>query len=255
MFRKARHSAYRDDDPRIVLALRYATEPQPGPWGAFLTGYAVYSVIAGSLMLGTLEMPEASKPPERRVQRIFIPARRARVRKDPPPRKALISKAAGAQLNDPVEEPPVPGRVDLNAIQISLVEDEANEIPEVIRQQFGEIALVERNDPATAHYVFKPPYWQMSDEIQDVSGMMRIAMIPTSRWALLQSLASSHSISMEKYEVDALFDGRFIACLERQIRKKADETPNAGRVLAALLIFSSSGSCGINVVNLEFTSR
>ena len=42
---KTRHPAYGDDDPRIVLALRAATEPPPRQWNFFVTGCAVECVL------------------------------------------------------------------------------------------------------------------------------------------------------------------------------------------------------------------
>ena len=150
--------------------------------------------------------------------------------------------------------PPAKGRVDMNSIEIS-VQDDTNELPEVVRQQGRVLALVERGDQSIAHYIFEPPDWIMRDQIVDVSGRIRFAMIPPSRWELLRSLAGSHSIEMEKYQVDALFDSGYARCLEQEIRKRADLSSNQGRVRAAVLAFTSSRGCGIDVVNLEFSGR
>ena len=45
----------------------------------------------------------------------------------------------------------------MNSIEISVVDDTANQLPEVVRQQQGILALVEREDQAIAHYISNLP--------------------------------------------------------------------------------------------------
>jgi hypothetical protein len=257
MFKKARHPAYTDDDPRIVLVLRWATEPQPGPWIPFLIGCGAFGIAMAILTVGALDLStEEERVPPRQVTRLFIPAPRKgeQARQHPAKTQPTASKALQPEL-DPVKLPPMKGRVDMNSIEISVLDDSSDELPEVVRQQGGVLALVEPGDQSMARYTFKPPDWRMSDRFEDVSGRIRFSMTPASRWALLRSLADSHSIAIEKYHVDALFDSGYARCLEQEIRKRADLSPNPGRVRAALLMFTSSRSCGIDVINLEFSSR
>jgi hypothetical protein len=253
IFKRARNPAYTDDDPRIVLVLRWATEPPPAPWIPFLIGCSAFAIGMGVLTVGALDFsPEVLHPPGP-VTHLFIPPPRTVNQVRQPPVLKTQAKAPGP-IQDPVDLPLARGRVDMNSIEIS-VRDDTNELPEVVRQQGGVLALVERGDQSIAHYIFEPPDWTMRDQIVDVSGRIRFAMIPPSRWELLRSLAGSHSIEMEKYQVDALFDSGYARCLEREIRKRADLSPNPGRVRAAVLVFTSSRSCGIDVVNVEFSGR
>ena len=255
MMKRERHPAYTDDDPRIVLVLRWATEPQPGPWIPFLVGCSAFGVAMGLLTVGALDLSPGEMQPPRKITRLFIPALRSveQARHHPAKARPIASKALQPEL-DPVT-PPLKGRVDMNSIEISVLDDSGDELPEVVLQQGGVLALVERDDQSMARYTFKPPDWRMSDQIEDVSGRIRFSMPPASRWSLLRSLADSHSIAIENYQVDALFDSRYALCLEQEIRKRADLSPNPGRVKAAVLVFTSSRSCGIDVVNLEFSSR
>ena len=253
--KRVRNAAYTDDDPPIVRALRFATEPQPRPWGPFLTGYGVFAVVLGALTISTLGPPRPEKPKPHQITRLFVPARRTESRDHPPEKKRLVSKETRPAVPPPIDLPPVNGKVDLSAIEISVLSDSSNQLPEVMRQQRGTLALVERSDQAVAHYTFEPPDWKMNDEITDVSGRIRFSISPPFTWDLLRSLSGVTAIQMEKYQVDALFDGGYARCLEQEIRKRADAEPNPGRVKAAVLVFTSSRSCGIDVVNLEYTGR
>jgi hypothetical protein len=250
IFNKARHPAYTDDDPRIVLVLRWATEPQPTPWKPFLMSCGAFAVIFGFLTAAALDLPPEEVSQPTRVTQLFVPPPRSveQVSQTHP----MASNVLRPELAS-VVLPPIKGRVDMNSIQISV--RDGDELPEVVRQQGGVLALVERNDRSMARYTFKPPDWIMSDQFEDVSGRIRFSMTPASKWALLRSLADSHSIRIENYQVDALFDSRYARCLEQEIRKQADLSRNPGRVRAAVLVFTSSRSCGIDVVNLEFAGR
>jgi hypothetical protein len=262
LFERKRNAAYTDDDPPIVLSLRYATEPPPQPWPALFTGGLLHVLTLGLLLVDSFavpsEIPKPSRPP---VTKLFIPPRpRATPEKQPPPppekKSPVVASAAPRPKREdppPPEPPAVKDRVDMQSIEISVLEDAANELPEVIRRQQGILALVEPGDQSIAHYVFEPPDWKMRDRIADVSGRIRFSMSPPSRWALLRSLAERHSIDMEKYQVDALFDGAYQDCLKSEIRRSAEASPNAGRVRSAVLVFNSSRSCGIDVVKLEFS--
>jgi hypothetical protein len=139
----------------------------------------------------------------------------------------------------------------MNAIQISIAADSSNQLPEVLRQQGGMLAFLEAKDPSIAFYTFRPPEWHMQDGMVDISGKMRFSMKPASKWPLLQSLASSNGIAMDRFEVDALFDGKFAGCLQQEIQKSAAGA-GKGRVRAVTLVFSSERRCGVDVLNVQF---
>lgn len=253
---KTRHPAYTDQDPRIVLALRAATEPNGRRWNSFLTGCALESVF---LMLAVLAEGEygriARQPPKpvktKPIAFLYIPRTRPRTSNPPPPAAPVASRRVSRPLEDPAPQP-MKVKIDMSSIEISVADDVANEIPAVVRQQNGRLALLEPDDPMYARYTFEPPDWRMQEGIVDVSRKIRFTMTPSSRWPLLQSLATTNGIKMERYQVNALFDGAFSACLQREIGNHTISSSGAGRVRAVLLAFNSSRSCGIDVLNVEF---
>jgi hypothetical protein len=113
------------------------------------------------------------------------------------------------------------------------------------------LAFLEATDPSIAFYTFQPPEWRLQDGMVDITGKMRFSMKPPSKWPLLRTLASSNGISMDRFEVDALFDRKFAGCLQQEIQKTAAGS-GKGRVRAVTLVFSSEGRCGVNVLNVEF---
>jgi len=255
---KTRHPAYGDDDPRIVLALRAATEPPPRQWNFFVTGCAVECVLLSLAVLSEAGLgADASQPPRpsksRSVTMLYIP-RPGRTSPTPPPPAPLASRRAPSAPLYPSlpPAPPVKVKIDMSAIAISIVDDTANQLPAVVRQQNGTLALLDLDDPSYARYVFEPPDWRLREGIVDVRRRIRFTMTPPSRWPLLQSIAASNGIQMERYQVNALFDGAFSECLEREIRNHAIASAGSGRVSAVVLAFNSSRSCGIDVLNVEF---
>jgi hypothetical protein len=257
--RKTPNPAFTKDDPPIVHSLRYATEPPPKPWGSVLTGCLMQGLVFGILFAASFaSSPGPGRQDDGRVTTLVPAPRGADRREQLPPERKTLSPAPGAarpKREDPSDPPPVEDRVDMNSIEISIADDNTNQLPEVVRQQQGILALVDREDQSIAHYTFEPPDWRMRDRMVDVSGRIRFSMTPPTRWALLQTLADRHSIAIEKYQVDALFDIAYTSCLEREIRKQADASPQRGRVRAAVLVFTSSRSCGIDVVDLKFTGQ
>jgi hypothetical protein len=258
MFTKTRRPdpAYTDDDPRIVVALRMATEPRARRWNFFLTGCVVESVLLFIAILseagfGTVA-PQTPKPAKAAAPTLlYVPPLRKPHADQPPPPNTLAGRRVPRLLTDPAP-PATKVKIDMSAIEISVVDDAANEIPAVVRQQNGRLALLDADDPSYARYTFKPPDWQMSEQMEDVSRRIRFTMTPPSKWPLLQTLAASNGIKMERYQVNALFDGAFSDCLEQEIRNHTIASPGAGRVSAVVLAFNSSRSCGIDVLNVAF---
>jgi hypothetical protein len=252
----SRHSVasdYRDGDPPVVASLRWATEPHPRSLGGFLASGAFYAVVLVSL---TVVIPFGKDPKEKRVVRktanLYIPPvrRPSEIRKRPPI-KVISPSAPKIPLEDPIAAPP-PKRLDMNSIEISIAEDVGNQLPEVVRQQGGMLAFIDRKDQSIARYIFEPPDWTMRESILDISDKIRFSMIPASKWLLLSRLAQSHGIDLERFEAGALFESDYRGCLEQEIRSYVASGRNSGRVQSALLAFNSKGGCGIDVISVQF---
>ena len=97
IFKRARDPAYTDDDPRIVLVLRWATEPQPAPWIPFLISCGAFGIGMAILTVGAVDIAREGLNPPRRLTHLFVPAPRTvdQVRQ-PPVLRTQVSKAPGA---------------------------------------------------------------------------------------------------------------------------------------------------------------
>ena len=226
-----------------------ATGANHEEWKSFFTAVSVealcfMTLLGGLPSFGHPHKPIETKPPPTRVTTlVFRPA----AGQQPPPASAIRSAPT---------VPVIPSghsgiKVDMTTIQISVADDSSDQITKVLSQQGGMLGFLEASDPSIALYTFRPPEWRMQNQMVDVSGQMRFSMKPPSRWPLLQSLASSNGIAMDRFEVDALFDRKFAGCLQQEIQKTAART-GTGRVRAATLAFTAEGRCGINVLNVEF---
>jgi hypothetical protein len=258
MFAKTtRHPAYTDDDPRIVLALRAATEPPPRRWKVFARGCVAEFVLLSLVVLGDTDFgPRTEEPPKPRTPThttlLYIPpvAPPASQAPPPPPPNAAAVRTLPAVPVDPgLASAKV--KVEMSAIVISVEDDVGNQLPAVLKQQNGTLALLEAKDPTFAHYTFTPPDWRMEERVVDVSRKVRFTMLQPSRWPMVQSLIAGSGITMERYQLCALFDRGFYRCIEQEIRNHAGASAE-GRVHTVKLAFNSSRSCGIDVLNVEF---
>ena len=162
--------------------------------------------------------------------------------------QALAATAAAA----PVAVSKVP--VDMNSIELSFATDTSNQLPEVIRQQRGVLALVDKSDPTIARYVFDPPHWAFHAGIVDISDKVRFAMYAPERWAAVNALAAEHGLQLDQFEVSALFETGYTSCLRDAISLRAtgDRRGAGARVTAARLAFSAVSPCGVNVLEVSF---
>ena len=253
--KKLRHPAYTDDDPRIVLALRAFTEPRPRLWNFFLQGCAVEFLLLSLAILsdaGLTARESRPQKPARTTKTTVLYMPRARPQVPPPPQSS--PPRTGRRVPRVLEDPALPAakvKLDMRAIEIS-VEDDTSELPAVVRQQNGMLALLEVDDPRFARYTFAPPDWHMQEGVVDVSRKIRFSMSPVSQWPLVESLVVGSGIKMERYQMNALFDSDFARCLEQEIRNHAGISTGSGRVHVVRLAFNSSRSCGIDVLNVEF---
>jgi hypothetical protein len=164
---------------------------------------------------------------------------------------SLVSPAATASLA--VEKVPV----DMSSIELSFATDTSNQLPEVIRQQRGVLALVDKSDPTIARYVFEPPQWAFHSGIVDISDKVRFAMYAPERWAAVNELAAEHGLHLDQFEVCALFETNYTSCLRDAIsvRATSDRHGAGARVTAARLAFSAVSPCGVDVLEVSFANR
>jgi hypothetical protein len=200
-----------------------------------------------------------TRPEEaRRVQVLYIPARATAPAEPEKPKtksKSNSPVAAPKRVRDLPPLPPVERRVDMNSIEISVALDTANQLPDVIRDQGGVLALVDRDDQSIARYIFEPPNWTMREAITDVSSKVHFSMSPSEQWALLRDLERRYGIEFDHYVVSALFNSDYSGCLQREIKKRADASHTEGNVKSALLVFTSSQPCGIDVLHVSSTTE
>jgi len=146
--------------------------------------------------------------------------------------------------------------VDLNSIRLSFAPDLRNELPQVVQDQHGMLALLDKEDRTVAHYLVRPPGWEMEERIQDVSRTLRILMDPPEKWAVFRNVARHYGIDLSRYQACALFDLGFRHCLKNAILAKASAaSAHSGRVRSARLAIVADRPCGIAVLEVSFEAK
>ena len=196
-------------------------------------------------------LPAPAKP-KPSVQAAAKPAQAAQPRIQQPD-----SLRASPQLRLPEPGPAPPSqevRVDMNSIQLSFADDVTNQLPGVVERNRGMLALIDKEDPAIARYVIEPPDWIVRETLLDVSRKVCFAMYPPQKWRLLQSVARSSGLRLDRYQVCALFESPYNQCLQEAIRSKAAAVSGGGkvRVQSARLAFEGGSHCGVAVLEVSF---
>ena len=145
----------------------------------------------------------------------------------------------------------------LSAIQLDFDDDVGGRLPEVVRQEHGTLALLDKENPDIAHYLFQPPAWEPRNAVVDVSARLRLWMDPPEKWALFRSLAHSYGIALDQFRAGALFDVSYGRCLQDAIGRAAEiRHPGVrARVLEARLRFAVDRPCGIEVVEVTLAKN
>jgi len=172
----------------------------------------------------------------------------------------LPSFATGREKSPPE---PVPGlfpeqAVNLSAIQVSFADDVSGQLPAVLRDQHGMLALLGREDDSTVtQYVFRPPAWEMRGAVVDVSSNLRILMDPPRKWALWREIAARYGIDLERYRAYAVFSIVYRRCLMEAIRDRAlaRGLRPGGRVSAVRLAFTADRPCGVEVLEVSLANK
>lgn len=186
---------------------------------------------------------------------VFVPAK---TELSVPPRTdrnpALSSYGAAAVPAPSIISPDV--AVDFSALRISFAPDLRNELPQVVRNWHGSFALLDKQDRMIAHYLIRPPGWDVVDDISDVSRSFQILMDPPEKWTVLRAVASRTGIDLHRYQAAALFDSTFRRCLKEAILTKASTLSHAsGEVATARLAIAPAGPCGIEVLEVSLARR
>lgn len=196
--------------------------------------------------LPALVVDRVNRPaPARSAATIFAPpppADTPEAQPDPPPEIAP-SEARLEQPRVPLPEPPPPDApVNLSSIQLSIADDVHGQLPNVVQAQGGYLALLDKEDPTIASYVFKGPDWEPLQTTRDVSRMLRIEMYPPRMWAVFRD-AAEHGIALDKYRAFALFGIGYRSCLQNAIRRSA----KGAKVSAVVLEVAPDSPCGFQV--------
>jgi hypothetical protein len=152
------------------------------------------------------------------------------------------------------EQPEV--RVDLGTVRITFAADSRHQLPQVVEDQQGMLALLDRKDTTIAHYLVQPPDWAAHEGVEDISRNLRVFMDPPEEWAVFRKLAIDQGINLSLYQASALFDDTFRHCLKNAIISKASSQPGrSGNVLSARLAVVASQPCGIEVLEVSFAAH
>lgn len=187
------------------------------------------------------------RPPT--ATRVFTPPSEAAVRTAQ--RAALLAPGMTAA---PERHGDFPNTVpDLSAIELRFADDVGGKLPDVVQRQNGMLALLDKDDPTIARYLFRPPDWEARKDVVDVSSMLCLWMDPPERWAVFRGLASRYGISLGGYRAGALFDISYRRCLQEAIAREAEiERPGSpARVVTARLAFAADQPCGIRVLEVS----
>jgi hypothetical protein len=234
-------------------------ELRPGlPWRGLILSIVLHGLGFGPLFVHSVgpAQPDDSRAALQRSIPLFVPkpvlaeAVQARIQQPD-------SLRASPQLRLPEPGPAPPSqevRVDMNSIQLSFADDVTNQLPGVVERNRGMLALIDKEDPAIARYVIEPPDWIVRETLLDVSRKVCFAMYPPQKWRLLQSVARSSGLRLDRYQVCALFESPYNQCLQEAIRSKAAAVSGGGkvRVQSARLAFEGGSHCGVAVLEVSF---
>jgi len=228
------------------------------PWRSYASSSAfhVLALLLSVVLTSGADVAGSNVPP----LRTSIPFGPGAVHSLPPARTIVpVIASPSPQLQetsaDPVHEQPEV-KLDLGAVRLTFVNDSRHQLPQVVEEQQGMLALLDLKDNTIARYLVQPPAWEAAERIEDVSRSLRIFMDPPEEWAVFRNVASNQGIDLRQYRACALFDEGFRRCLKNAILAKASSVRGAsGRVSSVLLAIAASQPCGIEVLEVSFAAR
>jgi len=248
----------KDDSQALVRALSWQV-PGFRPWRGLAGSALLHALLALPFIGAAISFipARASGPPPKTIAMpLFTPGKG-----DSPPQRRriamppVLSLRATAPLAASMPELP-DMKIDLNSIRLSFAPDLRNELPQVVQDQHGMLALLDKEDRTVAHCLVRPPAWEMEEKIQDVSRSLRILMDPPEKWVVFRNVAKKYGIDLSRYQACALFDLGFRHCLKNAILAKASAAPaHSGRVRSARLAIAADRPCGIEVLEVSFAAN
>jgi hypothetical protein len=206
----------------------------------------LHAVAVAAFCLPTLAVDRADRPLVKAATTIFTPSLPSEPPEQPPEPRVTSNEARLEQPRIKLPEtafPDPPVTYNLSAMGLSFADDVHGQLPEVIRAQRGMLALLDKEDPTIAVYLFEAPAWEPRKTIRDVSRMLRIEMYPPRVWPVFRDAADQHGIVLDSYRAAALFDIGYGGCLKEAIRRYAKGAP----VSAAVLEVAPGSPCGFEV--------
>jgi hypothetical protein len=222
-------------------------------WSGFVISMAAHAMLVAMVFLGLPVRPlpkESTSPSRSEVILVSPEGVEKSLRRQPD--SASQPFDARPVIESGEQNPSV--RVDMNSIQLSFADDVTNQLPGVVTEWGGALALMDKDDPSFARYLILPPDWSVRRTLLDASGKFRLAMDPPRKWNLLRIVAEQNSIDLDRYQVCALFEGEYSKCLRSVILLRANQLSDGKsvRVRSARLVFEVGRPCGVNVLEVTF---
>jgi hypothetical protein len=234
----------------------YSGVPQAGYWRSFAFSGIAHAIFLLLPLLASSQLAKRQREAQPATPLVIVFLPKQTPPEAPPPKTFLSSSKSAFQTAPAVAPPLAKVPVDMSAIELSFAADTGNQLPEVIRQQRGVLALIDKADPTIARYVFEPPQWAFRPGIVDISDRVRFVMYPPEKWAAVSALVAEHGLQLDQYEVCALFETSYAGCLRDAIsvRATSDARGAGARVKSARLAFSAASPCGIDVLEVSFAA-
>jgi hypothetical protein len=226
----------------------------PLPWKSFAAGVGLHVMFVTVYLSGgpAGAAQAVDSPPVARAVPLFNGARME---------YQLTRRVQAPVLWPNLQEPAAPRarpdfadvNVDLSTIRLSFDPDLRNELPQVVQDQRGMFALLDKEDRTITHYLLRPPAFQAQEKMADVSGDLRILMDPPQKWPVFRNVARQSGIDLGNYQACAIFGPGFRRCLKDAIAARAStEGEGLRRVASARIAIAAAQPCGIEVREVSF---
>jgi hypothetical protein len=223
-------------------------------WGGSLLGQALVLWAAVALVLPPWHEGKPVAAPSRGAVALFtapsLPA---------PSPKRTVAMTPGSLSPAPPESAsgfPRP-KPNLSAMELRFELDVQGRLPETLRQQHGLLALLDKEDPSIARYLFEAPQWKSLEAGVDVSSMLCLWMDPPEAWSVLREIARRDGIRLDRYRAAALFDIGYRKCLQDAIASAPGGVPPgvSAQIRGARLAFAADRPCGVAVLEVSYGER
>ena len=222
-------------------------------WPGFALSAALHGLLVAALLVRFPVLPMRENVLSARPSAIpLAPAKAAkqtgRRQLDPAPRAldaGPLNEASPETADTRID-------IDMKSIQLDIADDVANQLPGLVSEWGGALALMERNDLSFACYLIRPPEWSVSRTLVDVRGKFQMTMDPAWKWAVLRTAAERNSIALDHYRACALFGIDYKQCLYAAIRLQAMQRYGKSAIVRqARVAFEGGKPCGVNILEIN----